>query len=198
MEFEEMKIIWDLQNNEPLYAINQDALHKQIKRKGKSITRSLDIVDVMMIIVNLLCAVFLIVDTLQDYGPGYEYALPGLYLVFFAYTLYRRFIRKQEVVGFGQSILEELDKAIWQADYLINQTTTMVFWYVLPLFVFASGIMLLNSKPLWALLLTVIVLPLTYLGGRWEVEKWHRPRKRELESLRAKLQQADAEVAARL
>jgi len=49
MEFEDMQIIWNNQNQEKLYAINEAALHTQIKRKGKSISRNLDIVEMMMI-----------------------------------------------------------------------------------------------------------------------------------------------------
>ena len=41
MEFEEMQILWNSQNNEKLYAINEDALYAQIKRKGQSIDRKL-------------------------------------------------------------------------------------------------------------------------------------------------------------
>jgi len=33
MEFKEMKKIWDTQNDEALYVINEDALHRRIKAK---------------------------------------------------------------------------------------------------------------------------------------------------------------------
>src|SRR4051812_47574418 len=35
MEFDEMKKIWDSQNNEPLYAINEKALYNRILSKKK-------------------------------------------------------------------------------------------------------------------------------------------------------------------
>ena len=79
MEFEDMKLIWDSQNNEPLYAINQEALYRKIQSKGRSITRTLDIVDVMMIGVNLLVGIILIVDSLLENGAAYEFVLPVLY-----------------------------------------------------------------------------------------------------------------------
>ncbi|CAN5476260.1 hypothetical protein BH18VER2_BH18VER2_14890 [soil metagenome] len=33
MEFAEMKVIWDSQNEEPLYAMNEAALHATVQRR---------------------------------------------------------------------------------------------------------------------------------------------------------------------
>ncbi|MEZ4737361.1 MAG: hypothetical protein R3E79_60565 [Caldilineaceae bacterium] len=56
-----MKVIWDSQNEEKLYAINEDALYAQIKRKGKAVNRSLQRFEMVMIGVNVLVAIALIV-----------------------------------------------------------------------------------------------------------------------------------------
>ena len=184
MEFEEMKLIWDSQNNEPLYAINQEALNRKIQHKSKSVSRTLDILDVIMVVVNLIVGIVLIVDTVQENGRPFEYIIAVLYLAFFVYALYRRFARQQEVKEFDKTILGELDKAIWESEYLIKQTSSIVFWYLVPLMLVANATMILNGNPLWALALTIVILPLGYFGGRWEVRKYHLPKKRELESLR--------------
>ena len=57
MEFDEMKVIWDSQNNEKLYAINESTLFEQIKRKGRSVARMLNFFDVMMFGVNFAVTV---------------------------------------------------------------------------------------------------------------------------------------------
>lgn len=191
MEFEDMKLIWDSQTNEPLYAINQEALYRQIQGKEKSIAHWLDSVDVMMIAINLLVGLVLIVDNWLEKGQSYEYMLPAIYLCFFVYAIYRRFARKQEVVGFDETVLGKLEKAIWQADYLIKQSHSMVFWYLLPTLLVVDITMFLNGKPWAALILTAVLLPLTFFAGRWEVRKFYLPKKRELEALRKTLLQAD-------
>lgn len=195
MEFDEMKLIWDSQNNEPLYAINQEALNRKIQKKSRSITRLLDRVDLKMIIVNLLVGIMLIVVYWQDNEPGYEYVLPVVYLAFFVYALYRRFARHQEIMGFEKTILGELDKAIWQSDYLIKQSRTMIFWYLLPMLLLVVGIQILRGTWWVGLLLIIILLPLSYFGGQWEVNKYHLPKKRELESLRRTLLQTEEQSA---
>lgn len=191
MEFDEMKLIWDSQNNEPLFAIDREALHRQIQHKEKSVSHTLDIIDVVMIAINLLVGIVLIVDTWVEGGALYEYVLPALYLAFFVYAIYRRFSRKQGAEEFDTTILGELNRSIWQADYLIKQSGSMPFWYLLPLMVVLNVTMFLNGKLWAALLLTVVVLPLAYFGGRWEVRKFYLPKKRELEALRETLLQAE-------
>jgi hypothetical protein len=196
MEFDEMKLIWDSQNNEPLFAINQEVLNRKIQHKSKSVSRALDIVDVMMILVNLVVGIILIVDTVQENGHLFEYVAAIVYLAFFAYALYRRFARRQEVKEFDATILAKLDQAIWESEYLIKQSSSMVFWYLVPIMLVANVTMILNSQTVWAVLLTMVVLPLAYFGGRWEVRKCHLPKKRELESLREILLQAEEQSVA--
>jgi len=119
-EFEEMKIIWDSQNEEKLYAINESALYAQIKRKGKSISRLLERFEMVMIGVNLLVGVGLVVMEFLNDGDLYEYLLPVLYFVYAVVVFVWRYTRRQEDIHFEKSMLGELDKAIWQIDYLIK------------------------------------------------------------------------------
>ena len=83
MEYEEMQIIWNNQNNEKLYAINENALYSQIKRKGQSIDRKLTIFEEMMIAVNLIVGIVLIVDAIRGNELAVQYILPAMYLVYF-------------------------------------------------------------------------------------------------------------------
>jgi hypothetical protein len=105
-------------------------------------------------------------------------------------------IRRQEVKEFDATILGKLDQAIWESEYLIKQSSSMVFWYLVPIMLVANVTMILNSQTVWAVLLTMVVLPLAYFGGRWEVRKCHLPKKRELESLREILLQAEEQSVA--
>ncbi|VAW42950.1 hypothetical protein MNBD_CHLOROFLEXI01-2492 [hydrothermal vent metagenome] len=195
MEFEDMKMIWDSQNNEPLYAINQEALHKRIQDKGRSVTRLLNKSDLIMMGVNLFVGIFLIADAFREISESYEYVLPILYIAFFFYGIYRRYARRQEVGIFEPTILGDLEKAIWQIDYLIKQAREMIWWYLLPLLLVASVTILLNSTSLrsvvLAIVLTLVLVPASYFGSRWEVAKWYAPKKRELESLRETLLSAE-------
>jgi hypothetical protein len=129
----------------------------------------------------------LVVDLIHDSESGYRLVLPVTYLTFSAYALLRRLKRRANEVRFKPTILGELDKAIWQINYLIRQGQMVMIWYVLPLVLALSVTVFYNQKPLWTLVPTLTLIPLFYFGVRWEINKWHIPKKRDLESLREKL-----------
>ncbi len=187
MEFDEMKVIWDNQNNEKLYAVNEDALYTQIKNKGRSVNRLMNFVEMMMIAVNFGVGLVLFADAWTDGGSEFRYVMPILYILFSFYGLYRRITRRQEEVRFDQTIIGELDKAIWQIDYLIAQGRSIIFWYVLPLALAFSVVMILDGKLLWAIGISAMLFFASYFGAGWETRKWYLPKKKDLESLREML-----------
>ena len=54
MEFEEMKKIWDAQNNEILYGINEKAMHNHILSKKKQAHHITNISELLIIIVYII------------------------------------------------------------------------------------------------------------------------------------------------
>lgn len=188
MEFEEMKVIWNSDNQEKLYAINEDALYSYIKRKGHSVNRTLEIIEFLMMVVNLGVGIVLFVDMVRGNGQLYEYILPAMYLAYTIYFFIRRLTRRQEAARFEETMVGEVDKALWQIDYLIKQSQGLVVWYLVPIMLVAAVTLFFSaSNPLWALAVLVVLVPAAYFGGRKEIVKCYLPKKRELEALRAKL-----------
>jgi hypothetical protein len=187
MNFEEMQSVWKSQNDEKLFAVDERALHAYIKRKGRKIRNLLELFEWIMIVLNLLVGITLILDLLRDNESGYQLVLPAAYLTFSAYGLLRRLKRRAKEVQFQPTLAGELDKAIWQIDYLIRQGRTMITWYVLPLALVLSLTLFYSQKPLWVLIPTWGMIPICYFGVRWEINKWYLPKKRDLELLREKL-----------
>lgn len=191
MEFAEMKIIWDSQNEEKLYAINENALYTQIKRKGKSVSRLLQRFEFIMVAANLLVAVMLIVVEFLNNGEPYEYVLPGIYLAYALLALVWRWTRKQEDTHFAPTMLGELDKAIWQINYLIRRSRDLLLWYLLPLALFIGGTLLYEGQPLFALAVVLVMGLAGFFTDRWEIRKCYMPQKHSLESLRTTLLAAE-------
>ncbi len=188
MEFEDMQVIWNSDSQEKLYAINEAALHEAIKRKGRSINHSLIFAESVMILVNLIVGIWLIVDAYLDSGPWFEYIPPALYLSYTLVFVIRRLMRHGEEVRFEPTIIGEIDKALWQVDYLIKQTEGLIIWYLVPTFLVAAVVVYLSSgNPLLPLFILGIVAPAAYFGGKWEANKFYLPKKRELEAIRETL-----------
>lgn len=187
MQFEDLQVIWNSQDDERLFAIDESALHAAIKRKSRSVNRLLAIFEWVMIAVNLLVAVVLFLDAGQDNGPAFQYVLVVMYLAYFVVAVVRRLTRRREEVRFPPTMLGELDKAIWQVDYLIQQARSIIFWYVIPLGVVVTISMILSINTWWGLFFFTAWTTVTYFGSRWEINKWYRPKKENLELLREKL-----------
>lgn len=192
MEFAEMKIIWDSQNEEKLYAINEGALYAQIKRKGKSVGRLLRRFEVVIIGVNVLVALLLLAVALLNNSDIYDYLPSGIYLAYALLAFMWRRNRRHTDIHFTPTMLGELDKAIWQINYLIKRSRDLIFIYVLPLALFfGAKLWLYDGQPLFALAMVLVMGAAGFATDRWEIRKCYLPQKESLESLRATLVAAE-------
>ncbi|HAV77904.1 MAG TPA: hypothetical protein DCX53_11195 [Anaerolineae bacterium] len=187
MDFEELQVIWNNQNNEKLYAINENALHTYIRKKGKSIGRLVNIFEFILIAVNLFVGIWLTVESLDNDNPSTQSVLAVFYLAFAVYGLIRRFLRRNEEKPFAHTIVGELDKAIWRIDYLMKRSRGTIYWYLLPLVLIFAGMAVFDSRLISVTGMLAILTITTYFAERWEFKKFHLPKKRNLEALREKL-----------
>ncbi|MBX3013957.1 MAG: hypothetical protein KF832_20715 [Caldilineaceae bacterium] len=192
MEFTEMKVIWDSQNEEKLYAINEDALYEQIKRKGKAVGRLLRRFEVVIIGINVLTAVVLLVTALINDTGAFYYLTPVLYLAYALVALVWRRNRRQQDLHFMPTMLGELDKAIWQINYLISRSRELIFIYMLPMALLFTGKLLYDGQPYLALAMLLLMGGACFVTDRWEIKRCYEPQKESLESLRATLTAAEA------
>lgn len=187
MNFEEMQALWKSQNDEKLFAVNEAVLYVALQRKSKVINNLVGLLEGVMIVLNLMVGIALIVDVLRENGEAYRFIVPIVYLLSCLYALSHRIKRRVGEIHFEPTLLGELDKAIWRVDYLIQQGRSITFYYMVPLTLTVLITSLLGQKLLWAAGLMLIMVPFSYFGTRWEINKWYVPRKRALESLRETL-----------
>jgi hypothetical protein len=188
MDFEELQVIWNNQTNEKMYAINEDALHTYIKRKGQSILHTLNLFEFLLIGVNLSVGIWLTIESLDNNNPSAQSILAVFYLAFAVFSFIRRLIRRNEEKPFTQTIVGELDKAIWRVDYLMRQGKNAIIWYLIPLAaIFGVMSFLDNRRLLWAFGLILVTIVATYFEYQRGNKKFHLPNKRNLEALREKL-----------
>ena len=187
MEFEEMQTIWDSQNSEKLYVINEATLFKNIKRKGRSVNHLLIAVQLVLIGTNLIAGIALIIDGVQDDAAWGQYLLGAVYLAYCVYAIFRWIYRYRDEKRFEETMLGELDRAIWRVNYLIKQGRDLITWYLIPLILVGTVFLIFDRSSIWWIGMLWLSLPVAYYGGRWEIDKWYMPKKRDLESLRETL-----------
>lgn len=182
-----MQIIWNSQNNEKLFAIDEATLYQRIKQKGGSVEKVLNFVDLIMILVNLGVGFYLIFDSVRDGDQRIEFILPTLYLFYGVLMLGRRLLRKRQEVHFESTILGEIEQAIWRIDYIVKQGYGIIMWYLVPLTLVILVFTYFKERFWMGVFFALIVLPATYLATGWENQRWHLPKKRELEHLKSLL-----------
>lgn len=187
-EFAEMKILWDTQSEEKLYAINEQVLHEQIQRRGRSVDRTLQYREWMMVGVNLLTATILTVSAyVNNEETWLLYAIAAAYLAYSLLFLLLRRLRRRQDQDFAPTMLGDLDRALWQLNYLVDQMRSMTFWYSLPLTIVMAGFLLVRASWGWALAIVVVMGAASYYSLKWEVNRGYRPQIDSLKALRAKL-----------
>ncbi len=187
MEFNEMKKIWDTQNNEPIYGINEAALHRHIlakQRQGYHITH---ISELLSIIVYGFtgCVVMLM-------GKGYAAAAIFMYLLAAwmlgssLYVLVSRIRRINADRQYDRSMLGDLRHAIAVAGYQVG-LSRLLRWNMLPVALLILLGLYTGGKSLWAVLGMAVFFVFTWYASGWE-HHIYESRKRSLEALQDKLQ----------
>lgn len=166
MNYEDLQVIWDNQNNGPLYAINPASLHNQVTKDTRTFNREILWRDVREVGIGVGVGILLFVLSAQilflndnwlssffhlqtsDWDAGLLLVAGSVY---FYYAAYRYIGRKQQEKNeqqFDSSLMGDLQKACAQIDYQIRLSKNIHWWGLLPV-CFATGllwIVLLKDK----------------------------------------------------
>lgn len=186
MEFDEIKMIWDQQNEEPLYAINQEAMHRGIKsRLGKSRQRATtNEIGLFTIFLGTGIGLFF-----SGSGTIFSYLTIASALGIAVFMLIARRSRRRREDAFESSMLGDLEHAISNENYMMNGIRKFHWLVILPIAIptlldlyFAE-----KAKELWNWAFVIGSFVLSYLVVQVGLRKVSLPRLRKLEELREKL-----------
>lgn len=219
MDFEEMKVVWDSQTNEPLYAVNEAVLHQSVRRKSRALTRRIFWREAREISIGLISAAgfllfgwaLLVWDEQRwiralggeaDVARWHALLMLTASALFLHYALYHFIGRKRQERRsrqFESSLRGDIDRTLAEADYRIRMAQNAVWWGLIPLAV-ATGMALLvvatitPTPPAVWLLIPAVMIPAFVLDLRCKrrpIRNELLPLKQEFEVLRAKLLEAE-------
>ncbi|MEP7142679.1 MAG: hypothetical protein ABI707_07405 [Ferruginibacter sp.] len=187
MEFEEMKKIWDSQNNEPIYGINEKALHNRILSKKNQALHITNISELLGIVANMggACLIFGI-NFFGQKGNVFMYLLSAWMFTTALYLLVSRIRRRKAFARFDRSMLGDLHHAISLATYQVRFSRLMR-WNALPIAIFVFLGIWDKGKPVWVASGVLIFFVLVNYAAGWEHNIYER-KKLELEILQKKLE----------
>jgi hypothetical protein len=187
MEFDELQKIWDTQNNQPMYVINEKALHNRIVAKKRHVIRIAGFTEWRLIIVNIATGIFVSGTNFMHHNYLSVYLLAVWMFGSALYVLINRIRRIKDQHRFNRTLAGDLEHAIATAGYQVRIAQIMR-WNVLPI-----GLLVLLSigeggKQLWLIGFVVFFFILVFWACKWELSLY-RNKKRELEVLQQKLQE---------
>lgn len=188
MEFDDMKKIWDKQNNETLFVINEQAMHNRILSKRTSASHIVNISELLSIIVNAGAGMLMLWLALTKPGGNlFLYLMASWMLLTLTYILTSRIRRRKTENKFDRSMLGDLEHALANATYQVRLSQLMR-WNNLPISLFLLIGLWENGKPLWIVAVVLIFFSLVHYASGWE-HNIYEAKKRELESLQKKLKE---------
>jgi hypothetical protein len=187
MEFDEMQKIWDAQNNQPLYAFNEKALHNRIlvkMNKGQHIT---NVSELLLIVVNFGSATFIIGTTLASHRSNIFLYIMGAWMFGTAvYTLASRIKRISANQRYDRTMRGDLDYAIHIATYQANLSRLMR-WNIVPIGTLVILSTWEGGKHIVFAIVILVFFALTFYLSGFE-HRIYENRKHELEVLKEKLE----------
>jgi len=187
MEFDEMKKIWDAQNNQPLYVIDEKAMHNRIQSKKNTVLHFTSMTEWGLIMINLCTAGLLVNFNPLKSGPDIFLTLEAAWMVgLVIYLAVSRIRRIKASLQFDRSIHGDLDHAISLAGYQMR-ICQIIRWNFLPM----GAIMIFSGWEAGKLFKVGAVILISYTLAFYVASKGYRANKRrkhELQSLKEKLE----------
>jgi hypothetical protein len=187
MEFEELRRIWDTQNNKPLYVMDEQALYNRILSKKKSARHITNFSELLIIIIYLGAGSFaLLANLINEDWNIYLYVLSAWMLMIAFYIIISRVRRIAANKLFDRSMRGDLQHAISVATYQVR-LSQMMRWNVVPIAVLSAVVVIAGGKSIYVALAMIVVFAIAFYLSRWE-HNIYVNKKRELETLQQKLE----------
>lgn len=193
MDFEQMKMIWNTQEDNPLYALDREALQSSIEHNSSWMSRHFNVLERITMLVPLGLAGYASYRPLWYTYLSYDLVNAGLFLVifFFLYSIYRR--RHRLTNSKTNTLLDDLNNAIALSEERKARVKSQVTWLLIPFLAIGAFNYFVYStyKPFWYWPLILA----TFIASFWIInrspEARRLPPQRDLRNLRDTLLQAE-------
>jgi len=186
MEFDEMKQIWDTQNDRPVYVIDEKAMQRYIQARKDRVLDIANSSELSLIAINLVAGAILLVINLRQSGANlFMYLESAWMFMTVGYVVVSRIRRVRAERQFDRSVHGDLDHAISLASYQVR-LSRMIRWNLLPM----GAIMIGSGWEAGKFLKVTAVILVSYVFAFYVGRKGLRAskgRRRELDALKSDL-----------
>lgn len=190
MNFEDMQLVWDTQKERRLFAFDQAAMERVVARESRAIRLDLKTLELTFIVVGVVLAVIATLDTLLQRGEYFQLFGAAVGLMAAGWVWRRRKQRAaSEAAARRPGLAGEIELALSRARAAIQRSRDFAIYFTV-MFIFGISIRIaiygLTSSTT-KLILALVGICFLNATLAWERNRLHRPRLKNLETLRAKL-----------
>ena len=188
MEFDELKKIWNMENQTNSYAINEVVLHNRIMVKKAKTQHIANFSEWLAIGVNAGAGLLMLYVNLKKTPLNiYMSVLSGWLLLSAIYVVLYRAGRMRKENRFDESMLGDLRKALSTARYQVRLSRFLRWNGLVVAMLTALELWEAGKPPVITLGIMVVFILANWAAG-WE-HRFYEKRRRELEVLLAELEQ---------
>lgn len=190
MNYENLKVIWDTQSDQPLFTVEREAVLASVQGKCASIEKGVRLTERILIPCALFAGIPLVLQLFIDSEPSWISFGVGLLFVvkaIFTWILLKK--RQQRERSYGEAIVPSIEKAMLQNKHLAIMLKRWLIFFHLPAAVLALiGLIYFptdDSSWMWILFVAVVAYSLydtpRYLRNTYTKEQ------KNLEAIRSRL-----------
>lgn len=189
MKFEDIQKLWNEQNGERMYIVNDSELRKSVTLRKEIASGRINRVEIIVTIFNALASLFLIILAMK-HPHALIYFNAAMMTVSVIFIQYFRLKRKKAENTFDRSMLGELDHTISNTSFMIRFNFLIRVAYIIPLvFACASALIIREATwEQWLFIMSALLVSLLVLG--WEQKAYNTTGKKYLLELRKRLTEA--------
>lgn len=193
MNFEEMQVIWDSQKEQPMYAFDLDAMHREVQRKAGRIERAVSLTELSMIALMFVVACVHAADPVLEGTHTYKFFGSAVLLGVAAWMWSKRRRRLKGEAHYEASLRGDIDRSLSQVNYHLGLANGFHWLFLMPASVILITDMSLADSGPTAMKIFIAVGGFALAYGLISLEPRcvHLPNKRALESLKTKLLSED-------
>lgn len=188
MNIDALKKVWDSENQQLLYTIDQKAMNEIILKKSQSTNRKGELVENFIFWMNIIVPGILLFILFINRNSNYGTYLTCLFMLSVSVYIYYMKVRRRKMENAqGSSVLEHLEQAIHNATETAKVTDALLKWYIIIIGLLSILVLYLDNVKWYFMAGMVVVFVISFFVGRWEQRAWHDKRRDNLIALRDKV-----------
>jgi len=199
MNFDELQVIWNRQQDEPLFAIDRQAMDSLVRSRSIRMERYMECFEWAFMAAAFSTSIILPLDAWREGDGVHQYIVALICLGAGVAMCSARKRRKQSELAFDESVIAVAQRSLVRVEQHIRSLRLLFWCFHLPIAVCAGvGLTVYSNTRIPLIWLGVILVTgLSFLGTVYDIRKKLIPQRREIQALLNKLTEA-GEVASPL